>query len=120
MDWSSLPTDWHWIGGGLTLIGTVFTMDWFYNWVRIAIGSAMDWEKWNELANLSRIGGLVTNRHWKVRLVYWLDLCRIGGGLTGIGSKLTLDWQQCGFVLTWIDNGFDLHWDSIGNELAMD
>ena len=71
LDWRWVDLDWHRIDHGLVL-----------DWVWIAIGSAMDWEKWNELANLSRIGGLVTNRHWKVRLVDWLDLCRIGGGLT--------------------------------------
>ena len=71
LGWRWVDLDWHRIDHGLVL-----------DWVWIAIGSAMDWEKWNELANLSRIGGLVTNRHEKVRLVDWLDLCRIVGGLT--------------------------------------
>ena len=90
--------DW-WIGNGLTQIADRLALNWVdFDWHRIddgfVFGSAMDWEKWNELENLSRIGGLVANRHWKVRLVDW----------SRIGIGLVMDWQRlCLLIMHWLD-----------------
>ena len=70
-----------------------------------------DWWIGHEQALESQIGKLAGFvLHWR-----WVDL-----NWQQIGSGLAVDWHQCGFVLTRIDNGFELYSDSIGNELAMD
>ena len=87
------------IGNGLTQIADRLALNWVdFDWHRIddgfVFGSAMDWEKWNELENLSRIGGLVANRHWKVRLVDW----------SRVGIGLVMDWQRlCILIMHWLD-----------------
>ena len=58
-------------------------------------------------SQIGRLAGFVP--HWR-----WVDL-----NWQQIDTGLAVDWHQCGFVLTWIDNGFDLHWDSIGNEFVI-